>query len=108
MIGAAPGGGVPDRASMNLGELVGAPRELDVAVGDRALYVGPPADGHGVPADRDVRVVVRRLGRLREPVHERDRLGEVLEAVAALERAAHLVPAGWVAVGADDLHDAKP
>jgi hypothetical protein len=42
-------------------------------------------------------MVVRLLGSLRETVDEGDRLDEVLEAVAPLEGAPHLVPALGVA-----------
>jgi hypothetical protein len=82
------------------GELVGASRELDVTLRDGALRVRPEPYGDGVPADRDVRVVVLGFRELGEAGHEGDRLPEVGEAKAALERAPHLVPAlGIVGVG---------
>src|SRR5829696_1641029 len=61
------------------------------------LGVRPPAHRNGVPADRDVGVVVRVLGCVSEPVYEGDCLAKIAKAVAALQRAAHLVPALGIA-----------
>ena len=61
-------------------ERVASLRQLDVTRGDRVLRVRPPTQRDPVPVDRDVRVVVRALGLLGDPVHEVDRPGEVVEA----------------------------
>ena len=59
--------------------------QLVVALGDRVLDVRPPAQGHAVPVDLDVRMVVLALGELADPVHERERLGEVAKLVLSLQ-----------------------
>jgi hypothetical protein len=43
--------------------------------------------------DQDLGMMVFALGEVREPVDERDRLGEVADPKAALKRAPDLVPA---------------
>src|SRR5438128_708075 len=63
-----------------------------VAVRDAALGVRRPANGDLPVADVDVRMVVLALGRLGEPVDERDRLGERLELELAHERVVLLFP----------------
>src|SRR5947208_12722102 len=74
------------------GERVRPLSHLNVLFGDGSFRVRPPAHRDRVPADGDVGVVVGLVGGLRETVHERDRLAEVFEAKAALERPSHLVP----------------
>jgi hypothetical protein len=44
-------------------------------------------------------MVIRFLGGLRQAVGEGHRLTEVVEPIAALERAANLVPAFWIGIG---------
>jgi hypothetical protein len=58
--------------------------QLRITVGDRLRRLRPPANDDPVPVDRDVRVVTRCLGDLRQPVDEVDGGREVLEAELAL------------------------
>ena len=66
--------------------------EVAVAVGDAARGVRPPAKGHLPVADLDVRMVVLRLGKRADAIHELERLEEARELERALERAVHLCP----------------
>ena len=52
---------------------------------DGVRDVRPPAKRHLVPVDLDVRMVTLTLGELADPVHEGERLREVLEAKLTLE-----------------------
>src|SRR2546421_4755782 len=65
-----------------------------VFLGDSALGMRRPADGHAAVADVDVRVVVFALGELGEPVHEGDRRGERRQLELPHERARLLLPFG--------------
>jgi len=61
------------------------------------------AHGDAVVADRDVGVMVLRLGRGDEAVHERDGLGEARELVGAGERLAVATPSGEGSQGVFDF-----
>ncbi len=74
-------------------QIVGARRELAVAVADAAGRVRRPADGDAPVADRDVGMMVLRLGQVGEPADERDRRGEPVEDELSLEGAVALDPA---------------
>lgn len=74
-------------------ELVRAGGELHVPVCDPPGRVRPPAEGHAAVVDPDVRMVVLRLRELPDPVHERERFGEVAERERPLERTVDLTPA---------------
>src|SRR5579862_1590505 len=65
---------------------------LAVAVGDPALVVRRPADGHRAVADVDVRVVVLALGGLGELHDEADRLAKRVELELPHERVVLLLP----------------
>jgi hypothetical protein len=66
-------------------ELVRARGELVVAFRDRIARVRPPAELDQVPVHLDVGMVPLALGELADAIHERERLGEVPEAVLALQ-----------------------
>ncbi len=74
------------------GERVRPLGHLPVAVGDPRGGVGRPANGDALVADRDVGVMVGRLGRLGEAVHERDRVEEAVEDELPLECPVDLAP----------------
>ena len=73
-------------------ELVRAPGELDITIGDAARGVCPPAKRHLAVVDADIGMVILRFGELTHAVHERERLGEVSELERPLERSVDLVP----------------
>ena len=73
-------------------QVVGASGELAVAIGDAAGRVRRPAHGDALVADRDVGMVVRRLGQVGEAVDEGDRLAEAVEHELALEGPVALAP----------------
>jgi len=66
--------------------------EVAVSIRDAASRVCPPAKRHAVVVDRDVGVMILRLGELAHSVHEREGLDEVAERKRPLERAVHLAP----------------
>src|SRR6218665_3280623 len=67
-------------------------RQLRVSRGDSARVVRPQRQRHLAPADVDVRVVILRLGQLRQPVHEFDTGQEIGCLVRAAEHPALLLP----------------
>ena len=73
-------------------ELVRALGQLPVAVGDAPRRVGRPAHRDTLVADRDVGMVVGRIGDRSEPVDEADPVEVGVEPELALERAVHLAP----------------
>lgn len=75
-----------------LRQLVAEPSEFVVALADSSRGVRRPPKRHLAVGDRDVRVVVLRLGELGDPVHERDRLAEGREFVRSLERSVDFLP----------------
>ena len=86
---------------MSSEQLVGAGGQLAVAVGDAAGGVRRPADDDTLVADRDVGMVVFRLGEIGEAVDERDRLPEPVEGELSLEGAVALHPVSTRGHGED-------
>src|SRR3954453_3320929 len=70
-----------------------SPSQLEVVGGQPALRVRRDRDGHLVPGDRQVGVVVHVLGLGREAVHEVHRALEVVELEGAPDRVAVTLPA---------------
>lgn len=66
--------------------------EVAVSIRYSAGRVRPPAKRHAVVVDRDVGVVVLRLGKLAHSVHERECGDEVSELERPLERVVDLAP----------------
>ena len=81
-------------------ELGRAARQVLVALGDAALGVRRPAERHLLVRDADVRMVVLRLGELRDAVDEGDRLRERRQLERPLERAVHLAQSAGALTGA--------
>src|SRR5207248_3913675 len=77
--GAAATSAANARAAAELGQRIDLRRKLEVVLGDPALRVSRQRDGHRIPRDREVRVVVHLLGDGRDPVHEVDGAREVVE-----------------------------
>src|SRR3954470_13011142 len=75
-------------------QLVQPAGQAKVVLGQAARDVCALRQGDRVPLDRDVRVVVRLLGDLRDPVDERHRLLEVLELQGAHDGVPGALPAG--------------
>ena len=73
------------RAPVSRAQLVRLFGQLVVALGDGVLDVRPPAQGHAIPVDLDVGMVILALGEFADPVHERERLGEVAKLVLSLQ-----------------------
>lgn len=85
-------GAADERHIKSLAEGAGLLCEVAVAVCDPIGSVRPPAEGHAVVVNRDVRVVVLRLGEVADAVHERECRNEVLELERTLESAVDLAP----------------
>src|SRR5437763_5366758 len=80
-------------AAAQLAQRIDFLRKLEVVLGDPALRVRRQRDGHRVPRDREIRVVVHLLGHRRDPVHEVDRALEVVELELLAEDGAVPLPA---------------
>src|SRR3989442_11991235 len=80
-------------AAAELGQRIDLLRKLEVVLGDPALRVRRQRDGHRVPRDREVGVMVHLLRRRGDPVHEVDRTLEVVELELLAEGGAVPLPA---------------
>src|SRR5690606_32739366 len=80
-------------------------RELEVLIGDPARVVRLQLDPHLGPRDREVRVVVRRLGEVTDAVDEHERARPAVGLVLPADPAVLVVPAGKLRfqLGADLL-----
>ena len=67
-------------------------RQLDVASGDRAGRVRQPSQRDPILADGDLRVVVRPLSDLGDPVHKVDCIREIVEPELTLQGTFDLFP----------------